>query len=559
MNTHYVALGEESLKRLRESATKANRIQSELLLSLLESNKDTTYGKKYGFAEICSPEMYQQMVPLSNYEDYDGYIRDMLSGAPAVLTAKPPVYYCISSGSTGGPKYLPVSEADLWMHYFGIYGTVFGMVWEYYHDKSETELFGKILQTGEFVNTYTETGVMKGIRSSAVYQWLDRNGEFDARNYTVPKEVLFPSELVDLTYIKARFALAEQDVTAIHSVFIHHVIGLMQYIEKHWDTLLTDMEHGTVDASIPLSTAWRRKVKGWLPPNPARAAELRQLDKENLADHMIRKLWKNIRYIMAIGGRTMERYTEQYANYAADIPTHHFVYGASEGMMGVASGVNRPNSYILLPQVGFFEFIPQNDMGDDKFTRPLFCSEVQVGETYELVYTNLSGLYRYRMKDVLRIEGFYGETPIVSFCYRKNLILNISDEKTNVEQLEYAIREFEQNSGLSITDYCVQEDYSQTLGRYLCYIECDAKVGEINSAEFDSCLCRANYGYWGCRRFGQIEQAKLTYLKPGAFARYKESLAKKGYETGQNKPIRVLIDEDRQRFFRMEAEEQERK
>lgn len=553
MKTPYAMLGKESLRRLEQSAANAHQVQRELLLSLLGQNKDTLYGKKYGFGEIGSRLAYQQQVPLTDYGDYDGYIQEMLAGAEQVLTAQAPVYYCISSGSTGGPKYLPVSQADLWVHYYGIYGAMLGMVQRHYPHLPQEALFGKILQTGEFVKTYTHRGVMNGIRSSALFQWLDRDGEFDASDYTVPKEVLFPTRLVDLTYVKARFALAQGDITAIHSVFIHHVTGLLQYIEANWEVLLADMELGRVDRRVPLEEPWRSKLAGWLPPNPQRAAELRQIPRETLADHMVQKLWRGTRYIMAIGGRAMARYAQQYARYAAGVPTHHFVYGSSEGMMAVANGVDNPDSYILLPGAGVFEFIPQ-DGGEAGEARPLFCDQVEVGQEYELVYTNLSGLYRYRMKDVLRIEGFYGQTPIVSFCYRKNQVLSISDEKTNTQQLEYAIAQLDKSTGLHITDYCVQEDFSVSPGRYLVYVECQGRGGQAAAQALERCLCQANYGYGGCRSMEQIGPAKLAYLRPGAFERYKQRLAQKGCAMGQSKPVRVLASQESRQFFLLEVE-----
>ena len=45
-----------------------------LLLRILEQNKDTEYGRKYGFADIHSIEEYQKKVPVSVYDDYAGYI-----------------------------------------------------------------------------------------------------------------------------------------------------------------------------------------------------------------------------------------------------------------------------------------------------------------------------------------------------------------------------------------------------------------------------------------------------------------------------------------------------
>ncbi len=78
-------------------------------------------------------------------------------------------------------------------------------------------------------------GRMNGIRSSCVYQWLDMREGFDASDYCVPKEVLFPDRLEDMTYVKARFALAERNLTAIHGVFINRVAGMMEYILRHWE------------------------------------------------------------------------------------------------------------------------------------------------------------------------------------------------------------------------------------------------------------------------------------------------------------------------------------
>lgn len=70
----------------------------------------------------------------------------------------------------------------------------------------------------------------------------------------------------DLTYIKVRFALAEGRLTAIHSVFLHRVVSVLDYIREHWELLLRDMAEGAVDGSVPLSDGWRQKLQLWLPP-----------------------------------------------------------------------------------------------------------------------------------------------------------------------------------------------------------------------------------------------------------------------------------------------------
>ena len=92
------------------------------------------------------------------------------------------------------------------------------------------------------------------------------------------------------------------------------------------------------------------------------------------------------------------------------------------GFFGVAEKMDQTNRYILFPEAGFFEFLPLNE-GQMEEKRPLFMWEVGIGERYELVFTNHSGLYRYCMQDVIEVVGWYGQAPIVQLCYSKNQVI----------------------------------------------------------------------------------------------------------------------------------------
>lgn len=221
MNTDYVSLGAAALRKLRQTTARAWQIQKEQLQTILQQNSSTEYGMRYGFSQIRSTQEFQSRVPLSCHGDYEPYIENLLSGGTRQLTEEEPVYFAITSGSTGTPKYVPVTGTDMLVHYDYIYGGVFGMVQEHYPQMPPEALFGKIFQVGEFARTSLPGGQMCGVRSASLYQWLDRDGTFDASDYCVPKEVLFPEKVEDLTYVKVRFALAERNITAIHSVFLH--------------------------------------------------------------------------------------------------------------------------------------------------------------------------------------------------------------------------------------------------------------------------------------------------------------------------------------------------
>lgn len=546
MRTNYGRLGREAMESLRTGAEQAAAVQTRLLAEILRQNRDTVYGKRFGFGEIRTAEEFQARVPLSGYGSYEEYILRMIGGEERVLTRDPAVYYCISSGTTGEAKYVPLTEKDLELHYTYMYGIPFGMVGEYYQDMPEAEVFGKIFQIGEFGKTYMENGVMNGIRTSCIYQWMDRDGQFDAGDYCVPKEVLFPDKLEDLLYLKVRFALAERKLRAIHGVFATRVAGTMDYIWRNWEMLLADMEIGSVDPYVNLSPRWREFAKRELPPNPVRAGELRRLSYETLRENMVQKIWPEVRYVLAVGGKFSASVSEKLRKYVGDIPIYHFAYAASEGIFGVAEKMGQADRYILVPACGFFEFLPQ---GAAETERPRFLWELNAGERYELVFTSFSGLYRYRMGDVIEVAGWYRQTPVVQFCYRRDQVMNAVGEKSNREQLEQAIQEFALRTGGEVTGYCVREDASDIVPRYWFYLECSGVDRSRAEELLDSCLCHANYSYQGCRQMNEIGRARISYLREGSFDLYEACLAGDGRQMGQYKRVCILDTEEKKRFF----------
>lgn len=533
-----------ALASLLESTKIADRLQREELSRILLKNCDTAYGQRFAFDTIGSVEEYQDRVPFSHHSDYQPYVEKLMAGQTRQLTAAEPVYYAITSGSTGVPKYVPVTEEDMMVHLHGIHSVVRDTLRVYYPQATEDDLFGKIFYVGEFAKTRLPSGQMCGIRSGSLYQWLEEIGGFDTTPYCVPKEVLFPTDLEDLTYVKLRFALAQPDIRLIHSVFLHRVVSLMDYLRENWELILSDIARGDVDERIPLAPHWKEKVRQWLPPDPHRAQQLREMALDQHPEDMIRRLWPNVRCIIGVGGRNFPVYNQAMACYGPSVPIHHFIYGASEGFLSVALEVGVPDAYLLLPQAGFFEFLPVSAQPGQ---RPLTMEQLEVGKQYELIFTNHSGLYRYLMQDVLEVVDFRGKAPVIRFCYRINQVLNIADEKLNTEQLQESLRLFRQETGLAHAPFCAQEDFSVRPGRYLIYVE--APPFPQAGAILDQCICQSSLGYQGCRSMGEIAPVQVRFLPPGTFQRYEETLSKQGRTLSQYKPIQLLENEETRQFF----------
>ena len=84
-----------------------------------------------------------------------------------------------------------------------------------------------------------------------------------------------------------------------------------------------------------------------------------------------------------------------------------------------------------------------------------------------MVVTNLSGLYRYRIGDVVIVNGFHGQSPVVSFSYRRHQVLNITGEKTHEDMIQYAMNSLKKYAGINIVEWSACADYSTSPARYL--------------------------------------------------------------------------------------------
>ena len=522
------------LNAFRTETNQAPEVQKRLLDSILREYQDTAYGRKYAFEQITSEEEYKRRLPLTEFDSY------------TKVEAMHLLYYAMSSGSTGKVKYIPVSEQGMKNHYIYADRLIRDIVSAYYMDMTDVQIHGKIFQIGEFRINDWKDGIPCGIRSSALYTWLLQNGRLKTEEYTAPVEVLFPESGADSIYAKARFALMEPDVTAIHSVFMHRVVGIFSYITENWDILLEDIEKGTISQKLFPDPYFRKQIRKYIRPMPERARQLRMIDKNALSDGIAKKIWKNVKYVRTIGGRAFSQYQPFFDQYIGDIPVHYYAYAASEGIFGIADQMNKRDSYVLLPNSCYFEFLPIEETGQNMQTMGI--SEIQTGVKYEIVITNTSGLFRYRMQDVVEVIGYYNKMPVIQICYRKNQMMNLAGEKMNSIQLKSAVEEYAAQNGIQTGEYCFYADVDQVPARYHLLMESGSRGGG-ESVSIDQCLAKYNADYADCRENGELSEAKVSRLQERTFHDYRDYLSKIGIEMGQNKPILMLNTKEQLAFF----------
>ncbi len=90
----------------------------------------------------------------------------------------------------------------------------------------------------------------------------------------------------------------------------------------------------------------------------------------------------------------------------------HFIFtgiSSSEGTFTTPLNLDDPQT-VLLPNSIFYEFKPVEAKG---YTTLLTLDQLEIGRSYELIVTTLSGLYRYKTRKTLLVVGRYHDTPTV--------------------------------------------------------------------------------------------------------------------------------------------------
>ncbi len=546
-----VMLGRSELAKLAFYSHHAVWQQERNLKKLMRANKNTEYGKLHNFKDVKSIEDYQRIVPYSWYPDYAPYIDRMANnGEKNLITSKYIPKYNESSGSTGKSKLVPMGLWGTWVCQCFSFSAPVGCAHKWFRSHGQKMPLQKGLLTVEVLHHKTPSGQTAAGLAAHPMLFLKPITRFFA---TSPKEVMFPEtrEPMDMHYMKLRHALIHDDVTYLGTVFITMLEAMFFYLENNWEMICDDIEKGTINESVVCPPDVRKKLLKKLKPMPERAEQLRKEFRKGFDDEpIVPRIWPQIAWLYGMGTGSLSLYEKKLRRYMGpDVPFHYLGYAASEGLMAVPIELNS-FEYVMLPQNGFYEFLPIDAPEDSK---PLTISELEVGKDYEIIVTNMSGLYRYRIEDVVRCTGYYKQSPKVTFLYRRNQIANISGEKINQNAFDLLVNDLSEEVKEEFVGYSIYPDRTTSPGHYCVLIE---PVNDIPDSEcaryaeiFEKNLCETNVLVPPLLRNGALGHCEVKFLKKGTYEDYREVLKNRGANLNQVKPIKVIDNEDRRDFF----------
>lgn len=498
--------------RWRHLTTEPQKIQNQLLLDIVKRNRSTRFGRDRRFDAVHTLNDYRKQVDIGDYERLCSYVERAKNGESTALTIQPIVMFTMTSGSTGEPKLIPVTETSR-RNYRQL--TRF---WYYRALVDHPDLFsGKLLGVvSPAIEGRTAGGIPFGSASGLVYQsspsWIQNA-------YATPREVTEVKDFEAKYYLTMRLAL-EHDITFLGTPNPSTILKLVENVNRNKYEIIKDICDGTITARCNLQPEMRAALAGRLRKNPARAKRLESLIK-NDGTLRPKEYWPRMQLIGCWKGGTVGVRLKEFARwFGKATQVRDLGYMASEAQMTLPIS-DSGSAGILDISANFYEFIPEAEIGGaNRIT--LTCAELNDGENYYLVLTTPAGLYRYDINDIVRVAGFYNQTPLIEFVRKGRDVTNITGEKLHVNQVIQAMAQAQNASGLAVQHFRACADVAKFHYAFAVEFDGSTPFQERLSAllyELDARLRQLNVEYTQKRDSGRLGAPILCVMKPGWFDR----------------------------------------
>ena len=130
---------------------------------------------------------------------------------------------------------------------------------------------------------------------------------------------------------------------------------------------------------------------------------------------------------------------------------------------------------------------------------------------------NHSGLYRYRVGDVLRVAGFKNKAPQFNFICRKNVVLSIDSDKTDEVELQNAVKNAVSHLvpfDAQVTDYTSYADTTTIPGHYVLFWELSLNGSTpIPPSVFEDCCLAVEESLNSVYRQGRVSDKSIGPLE----------------------------------------------
>lgn len=480
-----------------------------------------------GFERISRPSEFQDAVPVSTPDSVVADVERIAAGEARVLTRAPVVRFEPSGGSSGASKLVPVTR---------------GLLEEFHHALAPLlfELLNRrpALRAGPSYWSISPMGRKQGKTPGGIpVGSMEDSAYFPrflqpllTRVFAVPGAVARLPDVESCRYVTLWFLVACEDLSLISVWNPSFLTLLMDALEVHGERLAEDLERGTCrppgregDAVVQAVLARLRFL-----PRPERASVLRRALKEGLSG---RALWPHL--------SLLSMWTDAQAAHAVGPACRRFegVEVQGKGLLATEGVVTLPLFDVPAPALAvrshFYEFIDP----EHPEARPRLAHELEQGRDYVVLLSTSGGLLRYRLGDLVRVEGFVGATPCLRFMGRADAVSDLVGEKLAATRVTAVLdATLPELFGGSRPRFAMLAPEWEAPPAYRLFVETDEPDAQLaRAAEAIERALHEGYHYRYARELGQLGPVRAVRVTEGVL-RYEARCIAMGQRAGDIKP-----------------------
>ena len=465
--------------------------QAEVLQALIKRASGTVFGRDHGFDALArmagSAEQaaaFREAVPLREYEGLKAYVEMAVAGEADVLWPGLPRYFCKTSGTTSGAKYIPLTAESLPNHI----GSARRALLHHVANTGHAEFVGgkMIFLQGSPALSPTPGGVplgrLSGIVAHHIPSYLQRN------------------------------RLPSWETNCI----------------EDWETKVDAIVRETAGEDLRLISG----IPSWV-----------QMYFERLLEHTgaanVREVFPKFS-LFVFGGVAFAPYADRFKELIGGEVDSVETYPASEGFIAYQDGAPGEGLLVNAHDGLYLEFIPADEYGRAD-ARRLGLGEVELGVNYAVVVSSNAGLWAYDLGDTVRFVSLAPARLLVTG--RIKHFTSAFGEHVIAEEVEFAMARALSAHGARAVEFHVAPQVSPESG--LPYHEWLVEFAEAPqdaagfAATLDAALQERNPYYRDLISGAVLRSAVLTPLSSGAFH---AAMARRGKLGGQNKVPRLAND-----------------
>lgn len=460
----------------------AVEIQNKLLDSLIKKAKNTRFGLDHNFFSINNYEDWKNNVPVRDYEALKGYIQQIIEGKESVLWPGKPIYFCKTSGTTSGIKYIPISKESLPNHITAARDAILTYIAE---TKNTSIVNGKMIFLQGSPELYKTGGILTGRLSGIVAHHV-------------------PAYLTG-----NRLPSFETNCIA------------------DWESKINAITEETLPEKMSLISGIPPWVQMYFEKLQAKTGKL------------IKDIFPAFD-LFIYGGVNYEPYRKKFERLIGKKVDGVELYPASEGFIAYQDSQIEKGMLLCVNHGIFYEFIPVDEFFDENPKR-VSLAGVEVGVNYVVILNTDAGLWGYNIGDTVKFVSTDPYKVVVSG--RIQHFTSAFGEHVIVEEVEKSLEEAVEKIDVEVNEFHVAPQVNPESGLpyhdWLVEFEKEPPDLVTFAQIIDVSLQNHNSYYKDLIEGGVLQPLKITKISKNGFRGYMKSIGKLG---GQNKVPRLAND-----------------